>query len=78
MQLRKEKFPSQRKEKFPSQRKSKLSPTGDASFKVLHKINDNVYRLNLSFAGVIDEEELNLKSNLFQGGELDGGPLERP
>ncbi|XP_066379279.1 uncharacterized protein [Miscanthus floridulus] len=36
-----------RKDRFPQQRKSKLSPRGDGPFKVLHKINDNAYKIEL-------------------------------
>ncbi|XP_062217663.1 uncharacterized protein LOC133917845 [Phragmites australis] len=36
-----------RKDRFPQQRKSKLSPRGDGPFKVLAKINDNAYKLEL-------------------------------
>ncbi|KAG7536936.1 Integrase catalytic core [Arabidopsis suecica] len=36
-----------RPERFPNQRSSKLSPRGDGPFKVLEKINDNAYRLEL-------------------------------
>jgi hypothetical protein len=36
-----------RKDRFPQQRKSKLSPRGDGPFKVLQKINDNAYKLEL-------------------------------
>jgi hypothetical protein len=36
-----------RKDCFPQQRKSKLSPRGDGPFKVLAKINDNAYKLEL-------------------------------
>ncbi|KAF8047244.1 hypothetical protein N665_3134s0001 [Sinapis alba] len=36
-----------RSERFPAQRKSKLSPRGDGPFKVLKKINDNAYQLEL-------------------------------
>jgi hypothetical protein len=36
-----------RKEHFPDQRKSKLMPRGDGPFRVLAKINDNAYKIDL-------------------------------
>ncbi|CAL0313886.1 unnamed protein product [Lupinus luteus] len=36
-----------RKERFPEQRKSKLLPRGDGPFRVLQKVNDNAYKLEL-------------------------------
>ena len=36
-----------RKERFPTLRKSKLMPRADGPFKVLEKINDNAYKLEL-------------------------------
>jgi len=36
-----------RKDRFPSLRKSKLSHRGDGPFKVLHKINNNAYMIEL-------------------------------
>jgi hypothetical protein len=36
-----------RKERFPEQRKSKLMPRGDGQFRVLAKINDNAYKIDL-------------------------------
>jgi len=62
-----------RKDRFPSQRKFKLSPNGDGQFQVVHKTNDNAYRLDLvanyevspvfnvcdltHFAGIDDEKK---------------------
>ncbi|RDY09724.1 hypothetical protein CR513_05875, partial [Mucuna pruriens] len=36
-----------RKERFPSLRKSKLLPKGDGPFKILRRINDNAYMVNM-------------------------------
>ncbi|XP_071923187.1 uncharacterized protein [Coffea arabica] len=36
-----------RKERFPKQRQSKLSPRGDGPFRVLQRVNDNAYKLEL-------------------------------
>src|SRR4051812_24892502 len=36
-----------RKDRFPDLHKSKLIPRADGPFKVLHKINDNAYKLEL-------------------------------
>ncbi|KAL1194506.1 RNA-directed DNA polymerase-like protein [Cardamine amara subsp. amara] len=36
-----------RHERFPNQRKSKLSPRGDGPFRVLERINNNAYKLEL-------------------------------
>ena len=36
-----------RKDRFPSQRKYKFQPRGDGPFKVLERINDNAYKIDL-------------------------------
>ena len=36
-----------RKERFPEKRKSKLQPRRDGPFRVLEKINDNAYKIEL-------------------------------
>ena len=36
-----------RKDRFPEQRKSKLQPRADGPFKLLRKINDNAYEIDL-------------------------------
>jgi hypothetical protein len=68
-----------RKERFPEQHKSKLQPRVDDPFKVLRKINDNAYEIDLPDTYVVSssfnvadlspffglEESM---TTLFQGG----------
>jgi hypothetical protein len=74
-----------RKDRFPNLRKSKLMPRAAGSFKVLEKINDNVYKLELPpefgvsptfsisdlkpYLG--EEDELELSTTPIQEGEDD-------
>ncbi|GKA08098.1 RNA-directed DNA polymerase, partial [Tanacetum coccineum] len=72
--------------KFPSKRRSKLSPRSDGPFKVIAKVNDNAYAIDLpgnSFASATinvadlqpyydpDEPLPSLRSNFFEDGEDD-------
>jgi len=81
-----------RKEKFPAKRKSKLMPRVDGPFKILERLNDNTYKVNLpSDYGVsatfnvadlspyLEDDHLsNLRENSPQQGKDDGGPSEEP
>ena len=74
-----------RKERFPSKRKSKLSPRCDGPFKILEKINDNAYKVELpgdyNVSGTFNVCDLlpyydddllpSLRSSPFQEGEND-------
>ena len=74
-----------RKDRFPDLRKSKLMPRADGPFKVLEKINDNAYKLELpAYFGVSptfniadlkpylgEEDELPSRTTSFQEGEDD-------
>ncbi|XP_019082698.1 PREDICTED: uncharacterized protein LOC104704959 [Camelina sativa] len=75
-----------RPERFPQKRKDKLSPRGDGPFRVVERINDNSYRLelpgeyltstsfNVSDLAPFDvgTEEDVLRAKPFQGGGNDG------
>ena len=77
-----------RKERFPTERQSKLSPRGDGPFKVLKKVGDNAYVLELpdeyGVSPVFNVSDLTLyevgddlnddsRMNPFQEGEIDEG-----
>ena len=69
-----------RKDRFPAERKSKLMPRTDGHFKVLKRINNNAYQIDLEDKYTISTtfnvsdlipfvaDELDLRSNLFKGG----------
>lgn len=70
------------KERFLQTQKGKLSPRGDSPFKVLERINDNTYKINLpyeyNFHNVFNASDLsnsvigdpiNSRSNPFKKGE---------
>ena len=75
------------KERFPAQRKSKLSPRADGPFKIVQKINNNAYKVELpgnygvsatfnvaDLSPYFDEDvELNSRTSPFQPGENDMG-----
>ena len=62
-----------RKKRFPEHRKSKLQPRGDGPFKVLEKINDNAYKIDLpseyNVSATFNVSDL----SLF---DVDGGALD--
>jgi hypothetical protein len=72
-----------RKDRFPQQRKSKLLPRGDGPFRVLEKINDNAYKIDLpasygvsnsfnvaDLSPFTSEDTLESRTTPFQGGEV--------
>ena len=72
------------KDRFPDKRKSKMMPRGNGPFRVLAKINDNAYKIDLpanygrsNTFNVADllpftsEDVSELRTTPFQGGEDD-------
>jgi hypothetical protein len=62
-----------RKERFPKLRKSKVMPRADGPFKVLQRINENAYKLNLpAYFGVSPTFNIaDLKSYLGEKDDLE-------
>ena len=49
-----------RKDRFPHERKSTLSPRGDGSFKVLKRLNDNTYKIDIPQSKYMVDDTFNI------------------
>uniref|UniRef100_A0A2N9GDV0 RNA-directed DNA polymerase n=1 Tax=Fagus sylvatica TaxID=28930 RepID=A0A2N9GDV0_FAGSY len=82
-----------RKERFPSKRSSKLMPRADGPFRVLQRIGENAYKIELpgdygvsATFNVSDlspyyedqEDQVDLGTSLHQPGEIDTGVSKKP
>ena len=48
------------KDRFPDERKSKVAPRGDEPFKVLKRINDNAYKLDIPTSKYLVHDTFNI------------------
>ena len=72
-----------RKERFPNRRFPKLQPRADGPFRIMKKINDNAYKIelpgdygvsatfNVADLSPFEEDDEDLRSSPFQPGEDD-------
>lgn len=78
------------KERFITNRKTKIMPRGDGPFQVLEKLNDNANKIDLLSAhqvqnnfnvcdlspfDILDDDNLNLRTNSFEEGENDASQV---
>ena len=59
-----------RKDRFPHERSSKLSPRGDGPFKVLTRINDNAYKIDIPQSKYVVDDTFNISDLSPYHGEL--------
>ena len=60
-----------RKERFPQECNSKLKPRGDGPFKVLNKINDNAYVIDIPIDKYLVSDTFNVSDHSPYHGDED-------